>query len=163
MYKSILVPLDGSKLAEGVLPYARFLAEALKLPVDLLHVRDRQTVAPSLYPTQGADYLRRVAAGLPASLEVSCAVESGSAAEAILDRGSKDPAALIAMATHGQTGARRWLLGSVAQKVLQSTKNPLLLIRPREDASAPSAAKFASLIVPLDGSHLAEKTLPSRY
>jgi nucleotide-binding universal stress UspA family protein len=153
MYNKILVPLDGSKLAEGVLPYVRFLATALQLPVELLHVDDSETALR----IEGADYLQNVAASLSNHASVRCHVEKGAAAEVILDSASADSGALIAMATHGQSGGQRWLLGQVAQKVLQASANPLLLIRPDEKKLPTGAARLATIIVPLDGSHLAEK------
>ena len=160
MYKQILVPLDGSKLAEGVLPYARLLASALKLPVDLLHVNDPETAAPGIRPIQGADYLKEVAASFATSLAVNGRVESGRAAEVIVDSASRDSGTLITMATHGRSGAQRWLLGSVAQKVLQASINPLLLIRPNEETGPSADVRLSTVIIPLDGSHLAEKVLP---
>ena len=63
------------------------------------------------------------------------------------------------MATHGMSGMRRWLLGSVAAKVAQAAVSPLLLIRPG-DRPAPAPEVFRTIFVPLDGSALAEKTLP---
>ena len=81
MYNQILVPLDGSKLAEGVLPYARLLARALQLPVDLLHVNDPETFP---HPMQGTDYLKEVAASFTTSLTVSCCMEDGRVAEVIV-------------------------------------------------------------------------------
>ena len=160
MYKKILVPLDGSKLAEGVLPYARLLAGALGLPVGLLHVNDPETAAPAIRPVEGADYLKEVAASFPPSLAVSCGVESGKAAEVIVDSASRDSGTVITMATHGRSGAQRWLLGSVAQKVLQASMNPLLLIRPKEGTGPRAEVRLNSVILPLDGSHLAEKVCP---
>jgi nucleotide-binding universal stress UspA family protein len=160
MYKKILVPLDGSKLAEGVLPYAKFLAGSLQLPIDLMHVNDPETAAPSAYAVQGADYLKAVAATLPASLTANCSVENGKAAEVIVDSASRDARTLITMATHGRSGAGRWLLGSVAQKVLQAAINPLLLIRPNEETRPSGEVRLSTVILPLDGSHLAEKIFP---
>jgi nucleotide-binding universal stress UspA family protein len=160
MYKRILVPLDGSKLAEEVLPYAKFLANALDLPMNLLHVNDPESAAPSSHTVQGTDYLKAVAATLPASLAVNCSVENGRAAEVIVDSASRDPNTLITMATHGRSGGQRWLLGSVAQKVLHAAINPLLLIRPSEQTRASAEARLRTLILPLDGSHLAEKIFP---
>ena len=159
IYNRILVPLDGSKLAEGVLPYARLLASALKLPVDLMHVNDPETVAPFSHSMQGIDYLKEVAASFTTSLTVNCSVEDGRAAEAIVDRASRAPGTLITIATHGRSGAHRWLLGSVAQKVLQASTNPLFLIRPRKETLAQDA-RLNTVILPLDGSHLAEKIFP---
>jgi nucleotide-binding universal stress UspA family protein len=160
MYDKILLPLDGSKLAEEVLPYAKFLAGSLQLPIHLMHVNDPETAAPSAYAVQGADYLKAVAATLPASLTVNCSVENGRAAEVIVDSASRDTSTLITMATHGRSGAQRWLLGSVAQKVLQASMNPLLLIRPSEETRPSAEARLSTVILPLDGSHLAEKIFP---
>ena len=159
MYNKILVPLDGSKLAEGVLPYVRLLASALKLSVDLMHVNDPETVASFPQPMQGHDYLKKVAASFTSSLAVNCRMENGRAADVIVDRASGDAGTLITMATHGRSGAQRWLLGGVAQKVLQASTNPLFLIRPREETLARDV-RLNTIILPLDGSHLAEKIFP---
>jgi nucleotide-binding universal stress UspA family protein len=156
MYNKILVPLDGSRLAEGVLPYVRSLATALKLPVDLLHVDDPETALR----IEGADYLQKVAVSFANYASVRCHVDKGAAAEVILDTASADSGALIAMATHGQSGGQRWLLGQMTQKVLQASVNPLLLIRPDEKKLPTGAVRLATIIVPLDGSHLAEMIFP---
>jgi nucleotide-binding universal stress UspA family protein len=160
MYKKILVPLDGSKLAEGVLPYARFLVGAMQVPVDLIYVNDPETASSSLDPARAADYLNQTASSYLSGLTVSCTVKTGAVAEMILDTASLDSGTLIAMATHGQTGGQRWLLGRVAQKVLQAAKNPLLLIRPQDSASPDNEVRLESIIVPLDGSRLAEQIFP---
>ena len=156
IYNKILVPLDGSKLAEGVIPYVRLLAHALNLPIDLIHVNDPETF-PS--PIHGDDYLKEAAASFLSSLRVNCRVENGRAADVIVDRASGNAGTLIAMATQGRSGAQRWLLGSVAQKVLQASTNPLFLIRPKEE-TLPRDVRLKTLILPLDGSHLAEKIFP---
>jgi nucleotide-binding universal stress UspA family protein len=160
VYTRILVPLDGSKLAEGVLPYSRFLAGALQLPVDLIHVNDPEMVAPSAHRTRGADYLNEVAASSLSSLTVNCYVKNGAAAEVILNTALADAGILITIATHGQSGGQRWLLGRVAQKVLQASKNPLILIRPNEETRPSGEVRLTAVIVPLDGSHLAEQIFP---
>jgi nucleotide-binding universal stress UspA family protein len=156
MYNKLLVPLDGSKLAEAVLPHVGFLATALQLPVDLLHVDDPGTALR----TEGDGYLEKVAASLPSPTIVNCRREQGKAAEVILDTAAADSDSLIVMATHGQSGGQRWLLGQVAQKVLQASANPLLIIRPDARTLPTAAVRWTSVIVPLDGSHLAEKILP---
>jgi nucleotide-binding universal stress UspA family protein len=160
MYNKILVPLDGSELAEAVLPYARFLADALQLPMDLAHVNDPETVAPSMHPSRAADYLKNVAASLSGSLTVHCNVRNGAAAGVIVDSASADAGILIAMATHGQSGGQRWVLGRVAQKVLQASRNPLILIRPNEGTPPGGEVRLRTVMVPLDGSHLAEQIFP---
>ena len=59
MYNKILVPLDGSKAAEAVLPHVEIFARALQLPVDLVHVTDTETVSPSIHTGHQADYLKQ--------------------------------------------------------------------------------------------------------
>jgi len=173
MYTRILIPLDGSKTAENVLPYARFLAGAFKVPVELMAVIDIAEMAAHLAAEKARhldtmvedgvrssqEYLKRVAASFPGAT-VNCTVEKGKAADTIVEKGDADKGALITMATHGRSGVNRWLLGSVAEKVLRSTTNPLLLVRVREQAKSEGEATFKSIIVPLDGSELAERALP---
>jgi nucleotide-binding universal stress UspA family protein len=156
MYDKILVPLDGSTIAEKVLPYARLFAETLELPVDLIHVNDPETAMR----VQATDYLKNIAASFSPHARVDCHVDEGAAAEVIVDRAGLDRGALIAMATHGQSGGGRWLLGQVAQKVLQATLNALLLIRPNATSPPGDEVKLGTIIVPLDGSQLAESIFP---
>src|SRR4029078_2899736 len=104
-------------------------------------------------------YLRGVATTFPAG-NVSCTGEKGSAEETIIGKAEADAATLIAMPTHGRSGLNRFLLGSVAEKVLRGSANALLLVRATEAASGNGEASFKSIIVPLDGSELAESILP---
>jgi len=157
----IVVPLDGSKLAEQILPYARAIAAPLNIPIDLVTVADPK-VHPQLWsPQAGERYLQGVGERyLSPSAHPTSQVEIGEPAEMIIERNRADPTCLIAMATHGMSGLRRWLLGSVASKVVQRAVNPLLLIRPVEGADPATAINFTSVLVPLDGSALAEKVFP---
>jgi len=132
MYKRILVALDGSELSESVLPYARFFASTLKIPVELLHVIDPVTLISTTVEQRryhdaimGArernnDYLKKVAVSFSDALTVDCTVEVGKPEEVIVDRAADDTGTLIAIATHGRSGIKRWLLGSVANKILQA-------------------------------------------
>jgi nucleotide-binding universal stress UspA family protein len=161
MIKRVLVPLDGSPLAEQILPYARLLAEVFKVPVELLTVDDAEASAP-FKPAIGDgadDYLKTIAGQFPASIGVTSAVELGRPAEVIVKRALRDAGCVIAMITHGRSGIKRWLLGSVAAKVVQATENPLLLVRAAAAAGATSKPSFDSVIVPLDGSELGESVL----
>jgi nucleotide-binding universal stress UspA family protein len=174
MYTRLLIPLDGSKTAEKVLPYARFLAGTLKLPVELLEVIDIVEIAKRLTPEKAhflntvvenrvrssEQYLKGVA-GTFAGANVKCTVEKGTAAEVIIEKAAADKGTLISMATHGRSGLNRWLLGSVAEKVLRGATNPLLLIRATDEAKTEGEANLRSVIVPLDGSELAEQVLPT--
>jgi nucleotide-binding universal stress UspA family protein len=88
-------------------------------------------------------------------------VEKGKAEQMIIERAAKDKTTLVTMATHGRSGINRWLLGSVAEKVLRGATNPLLLIRATEEAKTDGEATVKSVVVPLDGSELAESVLPA--
>jgi len=173
MYRKILVPLDGSPSAENVLPYARALAKRLALPVDLLEVVDIVEMARGIPAAEGLfidqlaeDEARRSGAYLDAVAQsfagaaVHCMVKRGHAADIIVDTAAGDRDTLIAIATHGRSGVNRFMLGSVAEKVLRGAANPLLLVRAHEAARIEGEAVLKSVIVPLDGSGLAETILP---
>ena len=176
MYTQIIVPVDGSTLAEGVLPYVRSLARQLELPVTLLQVIDPEVVSSyttardmSQYDTIMAamkvssdEYLRKAASLFGEPLKVDSLIEMGSPADTIVRVAARDSRALIAMATHGRSGFQRWTMGSVADKVLHAASNHLLLIRPREEGGKkPSEEEpLTKIVVPLDGSKLAERVLP---
>jgi nucleotide-binding universal stress UspA family protein len=159
MIKKVLVPLDGSKLAEQILPYARLLGEAYQSPVELLSIDDAETRA-AFGPSggRGGEYLKSIAGQFPATVKVDAVVEPGRPADVIVQRAKLEPGCVIAMATRGRSGLKRWLLGSVAAKVVQAAENPLLLVRASGEAEA--TLKGFSIIVPLDGSVLAESVLP---
>ncbi len=168
MYDKILVPLDGSKTAEIALPFARLLAEKLDAEVELLEVIDLAGMARAV-PDQFArdireraerstQYLNEVAKSFPRNRTRS-RVERGTPAEVIIDAAAGNKDTLVIMASHGRSGIQRWLLGSVAEKVLRGTSNPLLLIRAAENAPADGQAGLKSIVVPLDGSKVGELAL----
>jgi nucleotide-binding universal stress UspA family protein len=165
--------LDGSKLAENVLPYARAFAGALKLRVELLSVVDSMDFARTTHAghvrdfdplieaaTQEGQRYLEIAARSFGGTEVSYAVERGLADQIIIEKAGADKETLIAMATRGRSGIHRWLMGSVAEKVLRGATNPLLLVRGDEEGKSDGAAALKSIVVPLDGSKLAESVLP---
>lgn len=172
MFTRLLVPLDGSMTAEQVLPYARTFARGLKVPVELLAVVDVEALLTSVERARLLDnlldretgkskgYLEQIAARFSGS-RVKRTVEQGKAAEAIIEKAALDKLTLIAMTTHGRSGLNRWLLGSVAEKVLRATTNPLLLVRANHQGRAGGEADLRSIVVPLDGSELAERVLPT--
>ena len=173
MYSRILIPLDESKLAEQVLPYARYLAKALSIPVDLLEVVDPEALNLLANPKQGRfvdtlladrkassrNYLELIAGSFQ-GVRITFSIESGKAEELIIDKAAADKDTLIVMATHGRSGIQRWLLGSVADKVLHGSTNHLFLIRATEQGKTEGEAPLRKVIVPFDGSPLAEKVLP---
>lgn len=175
MYKKLLIPLDGSQLSEAILPYARVLAKGLKIPVDLLRIIEREVIEVAVNPKRNYffddveadlrsscnDYLAGVAASFVETHNVNCVTFVGDPAEVIVDTASVDPDALIAMSTHGRSGIQRWYLGSVADKVLHASTNPMLLAKgTAQPESQDGEATIKRIIVPLDGSPLAERALP---
>jgi nucleotide-binding universal stress UspA family protein len=136
----ILVPLDGSEVAEQVLPLAVELAGAARAELVLLSVIDSplaeiQSMAGShRQPDLMAHYLRRAIHPFAPMLEqqgstVRHVIEQGAAAVVIADTAAQLRADLVIMATHGRSGLRRLALGSVADEVLHTATQPLLLVR----------------------------------
>jgi len=172
VFTRLLIPLDGSKTAEQVLPWARVFAEGFKLPVELLAVIDVETLLTSADKARHYDklveqmsgdsraYLERIS-GRFVGARVTRSIEQGGAAELIVKKAEADKGTLIAMTTHGRSGLNRWLLGSEAEKVLRATTNPMLLVRADHEGVTEQTAGLTSVIVPLDGSELAETVLPS--
>jgi nucleotide-binding universal stress UspA family protein len=173
MYKKMLVPLDGSELAEIVFTYAKELAGRLDLELFLLHVHDPSEDAalrvPDAYLNGARDSMMvqvaelRTGLGLKddKSLKVEYAAIPGHPAEEILRYAEGNDIDLILIATHGRSGIKRWVLGSVADKVLRASKVPVWIARaviPQEIVHDEWPTR--KLLVPLDGSEVAETILP---
>lgn len=178
MYKKILVPLDGSELAEQVLPHVALLAEGLGARVQLVRIFDH--VPPSLadpahrlyldqvalsYRNEAKDSLEKAAASLEAKgvsvdIEVHEADDASGVASYVVSAAESKPDTLTAMTTHGRSGLGRWLLGSISDKVLHAIKSPLFLVRSRKESEFSADVKLETVILPLDGSPLAEQTIP---
>ncbi len=144
MYKTILVPLDGSKRAERILPYVEEIALAHESVVVLLHVMEPAIVVAGPYDTvlrydreeaerglaEAKQYLETVVAALQVrGVAARYVIESGPVTRAILVVAAREQADLIAMASHGRTGLARVFYGSVAAGILQQADRPLLLVR----------------------------------
>ncbi len=136
-FEKILVPLDGSDCAENVLQPVEKLASELKASLALLRVVSAYTF-PGVDPTEAEvkvvreaeAYLQKVEDQLKAKgFKVSSHVRYGNDAEEILEHAAQKDIDLIAMTTHGRSGVRRFLLGSVAEKVLRHSPKPIFLIR----------------------------------
>jgi nucleotide-binding universal stress UspA family protein len=172
MYSRILIALDGSKTAEHVLPYARRLATGAHVAVDLLGVVEMSDIAGDIGSSEAphaealireavrnsTEYLENVARTFRNG-RVHYRVEQGRPEDIIIAAAAADRGTLIAMATHGRSGVSRWLVGSVTEKVLRGTVNPLLVVRAPRDAKTDREAVLSSVIVPLDGSDIAEAVL----
>jgi len=174
MYKKMLIPLDGSELAEIVLSYAMELTGRLDLDASLLHICE-PTGSDSQFMCRS--YIERVAekvrdgsreaqssTGLSSGIKkvkVTGNVVTGHPAEEIIRFAIDDNVDFILMATHGRSGVKRWAMGSVADKVLRASPVPVWLVRsaiPEENIH--DEWNNRTLLVPLDGSELAEAVLP---
>jgi nucleotide-binding universal stress UspA family protein len=151
MYTRIVVPLDGSPLAELALAHAATLAKAVNAPIHLLRIVDytrMESYGPyglaleyaSFEPTLSEEeetaraYLGEVQAKLEEDgLSVTTDVRRGAVVREIV--GGSEPGDLIVMGSHGRGGVTRWLLGSVAEDVVRHSTVPVLLVRaPRDGA-----------------------------
>jgi nucleotide-binding universal stress UspA family protein len=175
MYSRLLITLDGSELSESILPCARILAKKLDLPVVLLRVVEREVIAVAVNPkrnyshsdaeqdlrTSSNNYLNGIVKSFPGVSKANCFTLVGDPAEVIIEKASEEEGTLLAMSTHGRSGIQRWYLGSVADKVLHASKSPMLLVKGKEHTEAGEReATINRIIVPLDGSPLAEQALP---
>jgi nucleotide-binding universal stress UspA family protein len=174
LYRRMLVPLDGSELAEAVLPYAKELAGRLDLELILLHVCEQHRIESQFmcqsYIDHAAEIVKVQSREVQAStgvqkgrkaVEARAEVITGNPAEGIIDYAGKHHIDLILLATHGRSGIRRWVMGSVADKVLRASQVPIWLVR----AAIPEKVIHdewprRTFLVPLDGSKLAESVLP---
>ena len=174
MFTKLLIPLDGSRTAEKALPYARYLAQDKNVAIELLAVVDVANMATHMTADRALHldtmvedavrtsekYLQAIAGTLIAA-KIKTLVETGRPEEVIIEKAAEEEDMLITMATHGRSGVNRWLLGSVTEKVLRGATDPVLLIRAREDNRTEDGPTLKSVIVPLDGSDLAERVLPA--
>ncbi len=143
MYKKILVPLDGSPLAEAVLPHAQALAKSENAEIVLLRVAI--TPDPNLFHRDAAegrqitdaieeealDYMQSEIAKLRRKgAKVKGITRDGVIPDTILEVAEETHADMIAMSTHGRTGVQRWLLGSVADQIVHNSHIPVMLIHP---------------------------------
>jgi nucleotide-binding universal stress UspA family protein len=168
MFKHILIPLDGSELAETVLPAARYLAGALGAKVTLVHVIEED--APTTIhgerhlrtPAEAEAYLKRIAAlACPPESAVACHVHAAATsdvAQSIVEHQDELAPDLIIMCTHGRSGLRRIFIGSIAQQVVASGYTPVLLIRPDGGGRSASFA-LKTILAPLDGERAHEQGL----
>lgn len=167
-FKNLLVTLDGSWLAESVLPSALVVAARCGATVTLLHVLEHNppdTVHGELHLNdieQANRYLHDVAARyqaqhVPMQLHVHENPEH-NVARSIAEHATELDVDLIALATHGSGGLRGFLFGSIAQQTLRQTTVPVLLVRP--DSNAIERSNYRKVLVPLDGTPQAQHALP---
>ena len=142
MYKRILVPLGGSKLAEQVLPYVRVLAKTCQVPIILLkafYLIHPPSTDPSHavymdrlfnhYRSDAEDYLEHVKNSLGGlGVPIYITAPEGDATIRIIAEAEREPGTIIAMATHGRAGIPRMVMGSVTNRVLHAATDPILIV-----------------------------------
>lgn len=168
----ILVPLDGSELAEGVLPYAGALARAFDAPLLLVAVHEHaERDLAETFPYVSGDleekaaehartFLERGRAALGPGLTVEVDVRAGEPGNEIIEAAHAAGARAIAIATHGRSGIGRWLYGSTASHVLRNAGVPVLAVGPHGLEAPHRDVTFGHVLVPLDGSALGDAALP---
>ncbi|MEW6230846.1 MAG: universal stress protein [Chloroflexota bacterium] len=169
MFKHIMVPLDGSRLAESVLPAALLLAQRFQARVTLVHVIEERPPATihgerhlanvaeaEAYLDETAQRLRRE--GIQAETHVH-SKEEDNVARGIAEHLEELGPDLIVISAHGSGGLRDTLIGSIAQQVLQRSTRPILLVRPTAAGEPPPFA-CRKLLLPLDGEAAHEAALP---
>jgi nucleotide-binding universal stress UspA family protein len=149
MYERVLVPLDGSDLAEQILPFAEKVAGPLDAEIILVRVVEPLSageamaaagvVAPDTLFLRELDAKRYLVSleqrVTNKGLRVRTRIQHGSAAEEIVKAATTSGADLIAMTTHGRSGIGRLLFGSVAEAVLRAAQVPVLMIRMTANAT----------------------------
>ncbi|WP_129629415.1 universal stress protein [Candidatus Oscillochloris fontis] len=185
---NLLVPLDGSSLAEQALPFAQMLAGLVPTTIRLLRVvppgvvnnlvryeavllgaagdtlgdRDEQQEnMREALQSEAETYLKHHADALAEhATKVEVEVAFGVPAEEIVVAAGRYTDTMIVMATHGKSGLLRWALGSVTARVLQQSTHPTLVVRGVEDKERPASPALRRMMICLDGSITAERALP---
>ncbi len=163
--EKIVVPLDGSPLAEAALPLASEIAAASDAQIELLTVAlTYDAPLESQMDSLARDSLRRVEAALREKhAHVAHKVLAGAAADEISAHARDTGADLIVMGTHGRSGLGRLILGSVADSVVSMSSVPVLLVRATDDERItlpPAPANIRRVVVPLDGSESTPASVP---
>jgi nucleotide-binding universal stress UspA family protein len=171
MLNHILVPLDGSSLAECVLPHVLALAPAMDARLTLLHAlelpresKEGLAIDPvdwQLKKRRAESYLNGIADRLQnAGLNVESVIVEGLSAECIVDFAHNNDIDLIALSTHGRSGLSGWNVSSVVQKIILRSYKSILLVRAYKVIDTIEKLSYHRLFVGLDGSTRAEFILP---
>ena len=172
MFDPVMVPLDGSLLAECVLQHVVAIARAFDAKVILLRVLDKKQASEKaqlfdlvnwqINKTGAKLYLEKISTRLQKSgLRIETAVLEGLVAESITEYALKRGVKLIILSSHGRSGLSRWGISSVTQKIIFSAPTSVLIIRAHQPATSELLEQqYTRLMVPLDGSRRAEYVLP---
>lgn len=176
MFDAILVPLDGSLLAECVIPHVIAFAQAFEAKVTLLRVLDKRQGSESAeqmfdllnWQIAKADakiYLEKIAARLSeAGVQTVEVVLEGLAAESISEFAQSQRMKLIVLSSHGHAGLSQWGISSVTQKIIYTATSSVMIIRARQPVTGELTLRerpYRQIMTPLDGSLRAENVLPT--
>ena len=163
MFNRILVPLDGSTLAEIALPYAEELGGAFNSEVILIGVTEP---VERQYHHMHQLYIEKMAELVRSHIKKATRVKVksvslvGEPAQEIINYAEENNISLTIMTTHARSGMVPWVMGSIANRVLQRISMSLLLIRAKAPSLKVGGGMFNKIIVPLDGSDAGEVALP---
>ena len=175
MFDPILVPLDGSQLAECVLPHTVAIARSFDAEISLLRMLEKNQTGVSaqlfdllnwqINKTKAALYLETIKARLQTSgLRARTTVLEGLVAEGITEYAQNQGMKLIVLSSHGRNGVTQWSISSITQKIISSAQTSLLIVRAHPQYSQAGESQeipiYQRILVPLDGSQRAENVLP---
>ncbi len=168
MIQNILVLLDGSPLAESVVPHMQALAAAFQSEVTLLHVLERETAVSfaqldpinwQMRKVEVQAYLNKAAQQWPTGQDVRTVLLEGTAVDRINEYIQETDPDLILLSSHGHSGLKPWNVSSVAQKIIYHAFKSFMLVRAYQQPQT-DAPPYRRIMVPLDGSQRAECVLP---
>lgn len=175
MFDPILVPLDGSQLAECVLPHVETIARSLDADITLLRMLEKKQVGTSaqlfdllnwqINKTRAMLYLEKTKAHFQElGLRAQTIVLEGLEAEGITEFAQNQGMKLIILSSHGRNGLTQWGISNITQKIILSAPTSLLIVRAHQPGSSPgnlaNPSLYQRILVPLDGSQRAENVLP---
>ena len=175
MFDPILVPLDGSQLAECVLPHIAAIARSFEAEITLLRMLEKNQASATtqlfdllnwqINKTKAALYLEKTKARLQESgLRAQATVLEGLVAEGITEYAKNQGMKLIVLSSHGHSGLSKWGISSIAQKIILSAPTSVLIVRAYQHAiqagELSATPLYRRILVPLDGSRRAENVLP---
>ena len=173
MFQRILVPMDGSSLAECVLPHILAIGKSFTSAVTLLRVLDPVGVVTRPRPVDPLDwqirlaeaeaYLQSLAARFAGSgLQINLEVREGKAADSVIDFARCNDTDLILLSSHGQSGISGWNISSVVQKIILRAQTSVMIVRAYQPAvQEMERMRYERILLPLDGSQRAENVLPA--
>lgn len=175
MFDPILVPLDGSQLAECVLPHVVAIAQSFNAEITLLRILEQNQTGSSaqlfdllnwqINKTKAVLYLEKTKARFQESgLRARTSVLEGLEAEGITEYAQNQGIKLIVLSSHGRNGLTQWGISNVTQKIILGSLTSLLIIRAHQSGEQPAKLSktplYQRILVPLDGSQRAENVLP---